>query len=136
MTYILVLKKNSLGSLGKDSWMTIFPTWGLNYLICEKLVSVTNKQYIERRKCVFVCFLFEFTVELTAHHLHAQGAGLATHHRDNADILGNDRGVKQVGLGAVVVHVSNKYLQRKEELVNCVVCAINLLFRLVSDTYH
>lgn len=116
--------------------MTIFPTWGLNYFIYLKLVSVTNKQYTERRRCVFVCFLFEFTVELTANHLHAQGAGFATHHRDNADVLGNDWGVKQVGLGAVVVHVSNKYLQRKEELVNCVVCAINLLFELVSDTNH
>lgn len=67
-----------------------------------------------------VCFVCEFTVELTAHQLHAQGAGFATHYWDNADVLGNDWRVKQVGLGAVVVHVSNEYLQRKEESANCV----------------
>ena len=116
--------------------MTVVPTWGLNYLTCGKLVSITNKQYDERQKCVFVCFLCEFTVKLTAHHLHAQGASLATHHRDNADVLGNDRGVEQVSLGAVIVHISNKYLHGNEELVNCVVCTINLLFELVSDTNH
>lgn len=61
-----------------------------------------------------VCFLCEFTIEFTAHQLHTHSAGLATHYRDNADVLGNDWGVKQVGLGAVIVHVSNKYLQRKK----------------------
>lgn len=112
----------------------ITSTWSLNDLRCEKLVSETNKhQYAEHQQCVDVsaasaCFLCELTVELTAHQLHAQGAGLATHHRNNADVLGNDWGVKQVGLGAVVVHISNKYLQRKDELANCVKCAVNLLF--------
>lgn len=71
------------------------------------------------RQHVF-CFLCEFTVELAAHQLHAQGAGLATHHRDHADVLGDDWGVKQVGLGPVVVHVSNKHLQRREESGKCV----------------
>ena len=60
-----------------------------------------------------LCFLCEFTVELTAHQLHAHGAGLATDHRDDADELGDDGGVEQVGLGAVVVHVSHKYLHSK-----------------------
>ena len=63
---------------------------------------------------VNVCFLCEFTIELTAHQLHAHGAGLAAHHRDDAEVLADDRGVKQVGLSAVVVRVSNKYLQIKK----------------------
>lgn len=82
--------------------------------------------------CIVLCLLCEFTVELTAHQLHAQGAGLATHHRDDADVLGDDRGVKQVGLGAIVVHVSNKYLQRKE-LTNCVNCTVNQLFFVTDE---
>lgn len=63
-----------------------------------------------------------FTVELTPHQLHAHGASFATHHRDDADVLGNDWGIEQVRLGAVVVHVSNKHLLRKEELAQCVTC--------------
>lgn len=91
----------------------------MNDLRCEKMVSVTNKHQCTGYVCV-VCFLCEFTVELTAHQLHAHGARLATHHRDDADVLGDDWRVKQVGLCAVVVHVSDKYLQSKKELVNCV----------------
>jgi len=53
------------------------------------------------------------TVELTAHQLHAHGAGLAAHHGDDADVPGDDRRVEQVGLGAVVVKVTDKHLQRK-----------------------
>lgn len=60
-----------------------------------------------------VCLLCEFTVEFTAHQLHAQSASLATHHRDNADVLSNDWRVKQVGLGAVVVYISHKYLRKR-----------------------
>lgn len=56
-----------------------------------------------------VC-MWEFTVELTADQLHAQGAGLATHNRNDAEVLCDDRGVEQVGLGAVIVYVPLKYL--------------------------
>lgn len=52
-----------------------------------------------------------FTIELTAQQLHAQGAGLAAHNRDDTDVLGHDRRVKQVGLGAVVIYVADKNLQ-------------------------
>jgi len=52
----------------------------------------------------------EFTVEFAAHQLHAQGAGLATHNRNDTDVLGDDWGFKQVGLSAVIVHVPHKYL--------------------------
>lgn len=67
---------------------------------------------------VVYSFLCRFTVELTAHQLHSQGAGLTTHDRNNADILGNDWGVKQIGLGAIVVHITRKYLQKREVLKN------------------
>lgn len=59
----------------------------------------------------------ELTVEFAAHQLHAQGAGFATHDGNDADVLGDDWGVKQVGLDAVVVHVSNKYLLKKEKVL-------------------
>lgn len=62
--------------------------------------------------------VLQITIEFTAHQLHAKGAGFATHDRNDADVLGNDRGVKQVGLGAVIVHVPNKQLLKEEELVN------------------
>jgi hypothetical protein len=52
------------------------------------------------------------TIELTAHQLHAQGAGLSAHHRDDPDILGHHRGLEQVGLGAFVVYVGHKDLWR------------------------
>jgi len=51
-----------------------------------------------------------FTIEFTAHQLHAQRAGPAAHHRDDADVLGYDRRVKEVGLCAVVICVANEYL--------------------------
>lgn len=44
-----------------------------------------------------------FTIELTAHQLHAQRARLAANHRHDADVLGHDRRVKEVGLCAVVI---------------------------------
>jgi hypothetical protein len=53
-----------------------------------------------------------FTIELTAHQFHAQGAGLATDHGDDAEVLADDGRVKQVGLGAVVVHVPHKHLEK------------------------
>lgn len=56
------------------------------------------------------CFLCEFTVEFTAHQLHAQGASLTAHNRNNADVLGNDWGLKDVGLGTIIVHVPHKNL--------------------------
>lgn len=64
-------------------------------------------------------FLREHTVQLAAHQFHAQRARLATHHGDHADVLGDDGRVEQVGLGSVVVHVSDKNLQRETESVDC-----------------
>lgn len=64
------------------------------------------------------CFVCEFTVEFAAHQLHAQGAGLATHDGNDADVLSDDWRVKQVGLGAVIVHVPHKHLWNIEELVS------------------
>lgn len=52
----------------------------------------------------------EFTVEFAAHQLHAQGACLTAHNRDNTDVLSDDWGVKQVGLSAVIVNVPHKHL--------------------------
>lgn len=71
------------------------------------------------------CCLCEFTVELTANQLHAQSAGFATHYRDNAYVLGDDWRVKQVGLGAVIVHIPNKYLQKREKLTKSIKCPNN-----------
>lgn len=62
------------------------------------------------RACVRACV---HTIELTANQLHPQGAGLAAHHGDDADELGDDWWVKQVGLGAVVVHVPYEHLTDK-----------------------
>jgi len=53
-----------------------------------------------------------FTVELAAHQLQAQRAGPAADHWDDADVLGQDGGVEQVGLGAVVVGVADEDLRR------------------------
>lgn len=55
-----------------------------------------------------------FTIESTAHQLHAQRAGLAANHRDDADVLGHDRRIKEVGLCAVVICVSNENLQHTD----------------------
>lgn len=55
-----------------------------------------------------------FTIESTAHQLHAQSAGLAANHRDDADVLGHDRRVKKVGLCAVVICVSHENLQHTD----------------------
>lgn len=54
------------------------------------------------------------TVELTANQLHAQSAGLATHHGHHTDVLGHDGGVEHVGLGAVIIHVTHKHLGTQE----------------------
>ena len=73
--------------------------------------SLTNISELNTLGVYVVCsFVCNFTIQLAAHQLHAHGAGLATHNRDNADKLGDDWRVKQVGLGAVIVHVSHKYL--------------------------
>lgn len=56
----------------------------------------------------------ELTVELAAHQLHAQRAGFAADHRDDADVLADDGRVEQVGLGAVVVHVPDENLQNQD----------------------
>lgn len=69
-------------------------------------------------------FLCEFTVEFTAHQLHSQSASLTTHNGNDADVLGNDRGVKNVSLGAVIVHVPDKNLGERWEQANCVNCTI------------
>lgn len=55
-----------------------------------------------------------FTIEFTAHQLHAQRAGPAADHRDDADVLGHDRRVKKVGLCAVVICVAHENLRRTE----------------------
>lgn len=55
-----------------------------------------------------------FTIEFTAHQLHAQRAGPAAHHRDDADVLGYDRRVKEVGLCAVVICIANEYLRTQK----------------------
>lgn len=55
-----------------------------------------------------------FTIEFTAHQLHAQCAGPAANHRDDADVLGHDRRVEKVGLGAVVVCVAHENLRHPE----------------------
>lgn len=55
------------------------------------------------------------TVELAAHQLHAQCAGLATHQRQEPDVLGNDGRVEQVSLGSVVVHVPCKHLRTGQQ---------------------
>lgn len=52
-----------------------------------------------------------FTIEFTAHQLHTQRACPATNHGDDADVLGHDGGVKEVGLCAVVIRVPHKNLQ-------------------------
>lgn len=52
-----------------------------------------------------------FTIEFTAHQLHTQRACPATNHGDDADVLGHDGRVKQVGLCAVVIRVPHKNLQ-------------------------
>lgn len=75
---------------------------------------------------VVYSFLCRLTVELTAHQLHSQGAGHTTHHRNNADILGNDWGVKEIGLGAIVVHITHKYLGRREVLQNLNIYIVNI----------
>lgn len=55
----------------------------------------------------------DFTVQLTAHQLHAQCACLPTHHWDDSDELGDERRVKQVGLGSFIVDIPNKHLYRE-----------------------
>lgn len=51
-----------------------------------------------------------FTIQLTAHQLHAQRARSAANHRDDANVLGHNGRLKEVGLGAVVICVPNKDL--------------------------
>lgn len=53
-----------------------------------------------------------FTIEFTAHQLHAQRAGPTTNHRDDADVLGYNWSVKKVGLCAVIICVAHKNLQQ------------------------
>ena len=55
-----------------------------------------------------------FTIEFTANQLHAQGAGPAANHGDDADVLGHDRRVEKVGLRAVVIYVAHKNLQHTD----------------------
>lgn len=65
--------------------------------------------------CVLLCVGLVFTVELAADQLHAQSARLATHHGDDADVLSDDWGVKQVGLATVVIYISCKHLSKRGE---------------------
>ena len=80
-------------------------------MLCEHLGSISDGRGEGKR----------FTVELTAHQLHAQGAGLATHHGNDADVLGHDGRVKQVGLGAVVIDVPHEDLRKSppQNLQSC-----------------
>lgn len=55
-----------------------------------------------------------FTIEFTAHKLHAQRAGLAANHWDDADVLGYDRRVKKIGLCAVIICVAHENLQHTD----------------------
>lgn len=55
-----------------------------------------------------------FTVELTSDQLHTQRARPAANHRDDADELCDDGGVKQVGLCAVVICVAKENLQHMD----------------------
>lgn len=60
-----------------------------------------------------LCWKFiVFTMKFTAQQLHAQRAGPATNHGDDADVLGHDRNVKKVCLCAVIIYVAHKNLQQ------------------------
>lgn len=76
-----------------------FPTDFNVYVITLKPHTITT--------CVF-------TVELTSDQLHTQRARPAADHRDDADELGDDGRVKQVGLCAVVICVSMENLQHTD----------------------
>ena len=88
---------------------------GIQIQINEQLYSVAGNKYNLmhiKAACVCLCVCVH-TIELTAYQLHTQGARLATHHRDDADKLGDYWRVEQISLGAVVVHVPYEHLTDK-----------------------
>lgn len=106
-------KQKSLSSLFPRN-LNVISQWQHHKSYCKGHLSFFRLYQVCFLTCCFYVpsrITIVFTIEFTAHQLHAQGAGPAANHGDDADVLGHDWRVKKVGLCAVVIYVANKNLQ-------------------------